>query len=581
MQNRLLAASAAVLFLTAAAPAPTVPDPTVHYVAHPVVVDGKLESLAIEIRFAGDNDGETRLDLPSRWAGETEYWKHLRDLQVENAEVREDGPEARILTHAPNATVTVRYRIVSAYDVDPAVGGTNGNPYRPIVRPGWFSAIGHGLFASPGDNASRDADFRWRDVPEGWRVASDLDHSAMGAHLRIGDIQQSVMVGSPGLKIHTREVKGADVRLAVLGDWSAFKEADFADLIARVLTAQRDYWKADGETFFVALTPMTPQEGSMSVGGTGLDDAFSIYAGTDTTLDPMRYLLAHEHMHTWSPRQLGNMASGQDEAADYWFSEGFTDFLTHRTLLRSGIWSLEDFVGHLNNELIAYWSSPSRSLPNAAIVEKFWTSADVQKLPYRRGMLLALKWDHDLRRATRGKLDLDDVLARQVVRAEAVRRAGGDPMAAQLFAEMYRAAGGADLANDYAVTVQGGQTVILPADLFGDCARVETVSRPRFHRGWDAQATTAAGNVMTGLRDDSPAYAAGLRNGMQIVKREFGEVGNSTVEYGLRVRAGDGTETVYRFMPVAPGVDTFQRIVLAEGLSGDRKAACARRMSGG
>jgi len=581
MQNRLLAASAAVLFLTAAGPAPTVPDPVVHYVARPVLVDGKLDSLAVEIRFAGDHDGETRLDLPSRWAGETEYWKHLRDLQVENAQVREEGPEARILTHAPDATVTVRYRIVTAYETDPAVGATNGNPYRPIIRPGWFSAIGHGLFASPGDDASREADFSWGDLPQGWHVASDLDHSAMGAHLRVGDIQQSVMVGSPALKIHTREVKGADVRLAVLGDWTAFREAEFADLIARILTAQRDYWKADGETFFVALTPMIPQEGSYSVGGTGLDDAFSIYAGTDTPLDPMRYLLAHEHMHTWSPRRLGNMGSGQQEAADYWFSEGFTDFLTHRTLLRAGIWSLDDFVGHLNSELTAYWASPSRSLPNAAIVEKFWTSADVQKLPYRRGMLLALKWDHDLRRATRGRLDLDDVLARQVVRADALRQAGGNPMAPVLFAEMYRAAGGPDLAGDHALTVQGGQPVLLPEGLFGACARVETVVRPRFHRGWDAQATTDNGNVMTGLRDDSPAYAAGLRNGMQIVKREFGEVGNATVEYGLRIKNDDGSETVYRFMPVAPGQDTFQQIVLKPGMAATEKAACARSMSGG
>lgn len=571
----LLAAASAVLLLGAAAP-----DDMVHYRATPVVADGVLTSIAIEMRFRGDADGETRLTLPDRWAGETDYWKHLRDLSVEGATAREDGPETRVLTHAPGAPLTVRYRIVTAYDADPAVGGPGGNPYRPIIRPGWFSSIGHGLFAEPENGVDLPADFRWGDLPAGWKTASDLDHSAMGARLRVGDIQQSVMLGSPTLKLYDRKVKGVGIRLAVLGEWSAFKAEDFADLITRVLEAQRDYWKAPGETYFVALTPMTPHPGSISIGGTGLDDAFALYAGTDTPLEPMRYLLAHEHMHTWSPRQLGGMPQ-DPEAQDYWFSEGFTDFLTHRTLLRSGIWSLEEFVEHVNTEMLAYAISPSRLAPNSTIVERFWSSPDVQKLPYRRGMLLALYWDYRLRQATGGRRDLDDVLAAQAVRASSLREAGGNPMAAALFASVYRETGGPDLAPDYERLVQRGQAVLLPEGLFGACARVETIMRPKFHRGWDAEATTAAGNVLTGLREDSPAYRAGLRNGMQIVKREFGEVGDATVEYGLRIKAPDGTETVYRFMPVAPGTEMIQRLVLAPNMSPARKAACARTMSGG
>ncbi len=222
MQTRLIAAAAAFLFLTAAAkPAP--PDQTVHYFAAPVVEGGQLTSLAVEVRFHGDADGETRLDLPDRWAGETEYFKHIRDLAIDGAQARDDGPAVRLLTHEPGAEITVRYRVVTAYDVDPKVGETNGNPYRPIIRPRWFSVIGYGLFASPGDNPSRPADFRWGDVPAGWNVASDLDHSAAGARLFLGDIQESVMLGAPDLKTYTRKVKGVDVRLAVLGDWSKFE----------------------------------------------------------------------------------------------------------------------------------------------------------------------------------------------------------------------------------------------------------------------------------------------------------------------------------------------------------------------
>jgi len=575
MQTKLLFAAAAAVFLMGAAPAA---DGFVHYRASPVVEGGALTSIAVEMRFTGDADGETRLHLPDRWAGETEYFKHLRDLSIEGATAREDGPAWRVLTHAPGAALTVRYRVLSAYDADPQVGRTNGNPYRPIIRPQWFSAIGHGLFAEPEGGVDRPADFRWGEVPAGWKVASDLDHSQWGARLSVGDVQQSVMLGGPGLRVYVQPVKGADVRLAVLGEWPAFKAEDFSTLIARVLRSQRDYWKAPGETYFVALTPLTPQEGSISLGGTGLDDGFALYAGTDTPLEPMRYLLAHEHMHTWVPRRLGRMPEGEQEAADYWFSEGFTDFMTHRTLLRSGVWSLEDYVEKLNEELHAYAVSSSRTAPNSEIVKRFWSDGEVQKLPYRRGMLLALLWDFRLRQATRGAKDMDDVLERQQDLASQARARFEDPRAAELFPVAYRALGG-DLGEDIARQVERGEAVLLPQSLFGACATVETVRRARFARGWDAEATTRNGNVVTGLRDDSPAFAAGLRNGMQIVRREFGEPGNSTVEYGLRVKDGDG-ERVIRFMPTAPGFETVQKVVLAPGMGAARKAACARSMSG-
>jgi predicted metalloprotease with PDZ domain len=286
-------------------------------------------------------------------------------------------------------------------------------------------------------------------------------------------------------------------------------------------------------------------------------------------------------MHTWSPRALGSMTEeGAQEASGYWFSEGLTDFLTHRTLLRSGIWSLEEFVDAVNGELMAYATSPYRTAPNSVVVEKFWTDQAVQKLPYRRGMLLALYWDYRLRQATGGRRDLDDVLQAQATRVGGMRERGENPVAPSLFAEVYRETGGPDLAADYARLAIGGGAVLLPERLFGDCARIETIHRAKFHRGWDAEATTANGNIVTGLREDSPAFRSGLRNGMQIVKREFGEVGNSTVEYGLRVKAADGTETVYRFMPTAPGTETIQKIVLTPGMSAARKAACVRSMSG-
>jgi predicted metalloprotease with PDZ domain len=577
--NRVLALAAAVLTLGAAA-APAAPPQAVDYVLAPAMQGSDLVGLDVEIRFTGDADGETRLSLPDRWAGETDYWKQVRDLRIEGAAAREDGPAVRVLTHAPSAPIVVRYRVVSAYEGDPRVGGTPGNPYAPIVRPRWFSAVGHGVFAIPEDGQDRPATFHWAGKPEGWRLASDLDHQAMGARTFVGDIQQSVVMGGEQMRVVVRQVAGADVRVAMLGDWS-FTPDQFADMAARVIGAQRAYWREHGETFFIAMTPLIPDPPGYSTGGTGLDDGFAIWAGTDVRFEDLLRLLAHEHMHTWNGRRLGRMPD--PEAQGYWFSEGFTDFLTHRVLLGSGQWTLEQFVDQLNRDLHDYDTSPARNATTAEVVRDFWNDNAVQHIPYQRGQLLAWLWDWRLRAATAGRRDLDDVLRAQKA---AVDADGGNvgspsqPLIYDRFTALYRRAGGADLAADIQRFNDRGETLLLPESLFAPCARIETTRRANFARGWDAEATTRNGNVMTGLRDDSPAWRAGLRNGMQIVKREFGEVGNGAVEYGLRVKAADGAERVYRFMPTAPGYQTLQTIVLAPDISPSRRAACVRMLGG-
>jgi predicted metalloprotease with PDZ domain len=197
--------------------------------------------------------------------------------------------------------------------------------------------------------------------------------------------------------------------------------------------------------------------------------------------------------------------------------------------------------------------------------------------------MLAAIWDARLRQATGGRADLDDVVRRMRELTDIERAASRKPtVSAELFPRVYRELGGPDLSADLEAYVVRGETILLPADLWGDCATVSTIVRPPFARGWDADATTANGNVIVGLKDDSPAWRAGLRNGMQIVKREFGEPGNSQVEYGLRIKAADGTETVYRFMPVAEGPPVqLQRVAIRAGMTEAETAACRRTMGGG
>jgi predicted metalloprotease with PDZ domain len=197
-----------------------------------------------------------------------------------------------------------------------------------------------------------------------------------------------------------------------------------------------------------------------------------------------------------------------------------------------------------------------RTEPNSRIKADFWRDGNVEKLPYQRGAMLAAMWDARLRAASDGRVSFDDVMRyqRELAKAEKKATSGADlfvPAAAHF---------GLDVTADIARYVDRGEPIVLGADTFAPCFRVDTISKPVFDRGYDTESTTRADNVVTGLRPDSPAYAAGLRDGMKLLGRAAGEPGNSAVEYGLRVKDGAG-ERVIRFMPAGRATVTSQMLV--------------------
>lgn len=547
--------------------------PVVGYVLSPVFEGEALTAVAVEVRFTGEQDGETRVRLPDAWAGEKELWKHVSAITADGGTVETQSPGVLSIKHRPHARIVLRYRVTSGYDGDPPAG----NPYRPIIRSTWFHLLGEATFAEPEDQEQRRATFAWKDWPKAWTLASDLDHGRMGRPLHVGDVIESVSVGGPDLKVVTRPISGGVARIAVLGTWS-FQPEQYADSVAAILDAQRVFWGDAKDPFFVSLIPTRGMAGGLSIGGTGRADGFATFATGNADLKALRYLIGHEHIHSWIPRRVGRMP--KPGAQDYWFSEGFTEFYTYRTLLRAGVWSLEDFAESANESLTAYDVSPVRTEPNSRVVKDFWNDEAVGKLPYQRGMLLAFLWDDKVRRATNGAKNLDDVLFLMRDRMTAARTAEEAAFVRPGFIQAMKDVAGLDIAPDIERYVEKGEPIVLPGGLFGDCATLTVEQRRVFERGWDPEATAQANGVVAGLKPDSPAHAAGLRDGMKIVRRAAGTVGDARVEYALVV-LDQGVEKTFRFKPEGKAAYTAREIVVAPGLDAAARKACSVSLGGG
>jgi predicted metalloprotease with PDZ domain len=541
-----------------AAPHTTLGD-TVAYSIAPQTHEGALAALLVTVAFTGSPTGETRIVLPSEWAGTDSLWTHIGELRVTGAlAVRADGPNARVITHAPRARLNLSYRVTTGNDAEP---GFSYHKARPLIEANWFFFHGEGVFAVPSGRQRSPAKLAWRDFPPDWKLASDLDHLAQ-AQGTVGDVVESVALGGPDLIVIEREAGGAPLRVALRGAWR-FEPTAMADAIARVVTHSNKLWNDPGRPFLVAIAPLGGSDAGVSVHGTGRGDAFSVAATPGWELAGATRFLAHEYLHTWFPHAFGGHLT-QDEALGYWFSEGFTDYYAGRVLLDAGLWTFADFVDDLNRVLLRYAASPARTANAADIATRFWTDPNVQRTPYDRGLLLALTLERAVRSATAGAAGLDDVLLEQRRRADTPAGHGDRVPAADLFPSVLRDLVGSALHGDPTRVANSGDAILLPADVFGGCASVTTLTRPDFDRGFDLAATTQANGVVHGVDRTGPAWDAGLRDGMRILRRESGVTGDSSVEVVYRVADGDA-ERLIRYLPAGRGEVTLQRVMITSG----------------
>jgi predicted metalloprotease with PDZ domain len=535
------------------------------YTVSPVLEGGRLTALAVVMQADGDEDGETRLILPSSGVADDQPTPYLRGVEVVGGEARPDGTSVLVVTHDPGARLTIRYRLLTGYDGDPP-----SQPFRPVVRPDWFVVHGEAAFVLIRERPQTPVRLSWSGVPKGW-----LAQSSLGPGDTANTLSDSMLFGGAGWRRETRPMGGARLSLY-------FREAGWkvspglsADMLAGTLKANFDYW---GDRPRDMVVPVVQVSGG-DFGGRGLSGGFSLFAGPDTDLRDLRRIVAHEHMHSWISRQVGGFPM-QDDNLSAWFNEGFTEALTARSLLRSGLWSLEDFAADLNESLLRYGLSPAVEASNRRLADERSTDFDVGKMPYDRGRLLAVLWDRRFRQETGGRLGLDAVLAEQRRHAAADEPDDHSAPANELFPWIALQVTGVNLEQDIRRRVEEGERIELPADLFGDCGRLVEVRQPVFERGFDLMATFRNRRQVVGLVPGGPAERAGLREGDRI---RISEIPSHDSRKPLSYRVVDEAGTVLRtvtYLPVGQGEVRFQRFELTKGLSTAGRQACARMLSG-
>jgi predicted metalloprotease with PDZ domain len=247
------------------------------------------------------------------------------------------------------------------------------------------------LLPSMAPLAARNArvDVEW-DLPRGWRSFTGWPEDAFHGTRQL--LKTNILAGD--IELHEASACGLEIDIAVYGDWT-FDPAGIGSDMARLACAAR-YRLGPPRSDRYAVT-LVPARFPMTSGNRNGPSAIGfVHLLPDGSPPPIR-LLAHELVHQW-----------QRFDAEMWFQEGVNDYMGMRLAHEA------ELIG--DAELSAYLASIDevyRAHPRA----EEWSFADEARdappfgpsdeyLGYRKGALVGLALDRELRLRTGGEIDL-------------------------------------------------------------------------------------------------------------------------------------------------------------------------------
>ncbi len=169
---------------------------------------------------------------------------------------------------------------------------------------------------------------------------------------------------------------------------------------------------------------------SMGDGMEHLNSTQIIMRGSlSSSLDEALENAAHEFFHLWNVKRLRPADLGPFDytrevyTPSLWFAEGVTTYVSYLSLLRSGLWTPEQFLGRLSEEIRVLEEEPGRTLMSAESSSfHAWFYDRVPQMQetnfanstisyYNKGALLGMLLDLEIRSRTQGAKSLLDVLS--------------------------------------------------------------------------------------------------------------------------------------------------------------------------
>jgi predicted metalloprotease with PDZ domain len=286
-----------------------------------------------------------------------------------------------------------------------------------------------------------------------------------------------------------------------------------------------------------------------NAGGGGMEHTNSTAIGIPSD-EYLSGVAAHEFFHLWNVKRIRPASL---EPVDYsreqytralWFAEGVTSTYGSFTLVRSGIWSKQQFYEDLGEQITDleirpadHWQSAEQSSLDAWL-EKYpmYNKAEYSVSYYTKGQVLGDLLDILVRDRTDNLKSLDDVLRTMNAEFAKQGKAYRDSLDIRMTAE--RVAGGSfeDFFRRY---VSGAEPLPYREVLALAGLDLRTMEHKRATLGFTAERDANGETVVKGLDADGLAASAGLRIGDILLNWNGGDVPRRTERWLREQKAGD------------------------------------------
>lgn len=463
------------------------------------------EHLKIQFNFLGNKSGKTKLMLPDRWANQENLYQAIHSLKCLNKNVKllsEGDSTQLILQHKPGQKIDIEYFLKQDWKGDLSYPKN----YRGIVNNTFFHYTGYSLFVLPkfDDTTYIHVDFDWRGLPKNWNIANSFHTISKKIAVKTtpDNLLNAIYVAGD-YRIHTSFINQKPIYFAIRGkDWK-FSDQTALDIITKVIQVERDFWKDHTENYY--LVTMTPFSGQGSINGSALHQSFLTGMTTEFPFDLHLYgLIAHEYFHRWNGVEFHMEGKEQENA---WFGEGFTEYYTYKLLYKGKLISLQQYIEKTNQTIADYYLSPVKNDSIYTLGTNFWGNRDYQMLPYKKGFAYALYLDQLISKQSLGQRSLDDLLF--LIR---IRISKAEKLSEELFLNVLNSILKKDLTQEHREYIHNGKTIPILSGSLGDEIKDSIQQLAAFELGFDFNRTSAS-NKISGVKENSNAWKAGLRDG--------------------------------------------------------------------
>jgi len=331
-----------------------------------------------------------------------------RIVKLDKQTWRISAPDANAQEHL--GTVTIQY---DDYWNDTGPFSSQLNPHHAFLN------LAEVLFYIPTRRAEQTA-VQYTDIPANWRVAEELP-AGKGPAAFVAP-SYDALVDSPAELGTFREfafdANHAHFRVVVDGkDW---EQRELTATLRKIVSYETGMMRDVPFHEYMFIFHFGP---FAKMGGGGMEHsnctAIAVPSG-----DIVANVAAHEYFHLWNVKRIRPQTlqpvdfTKEMWTRSLWFAEGVTSTYASYTMVRTGLWSHDQFYDDLARQFTALDSRPAHHWQSAeeSSLDTWLDKYDYYDRPnvsisyYNKGQILGVLLDLDIRDATNNRKSLDDVL---------------------------------------------------------------------------------------------------------------------------------------------------------------------------